>query len=58
MNTVKSEILPKLRWLKLSGVTRSSNHKTILELYQVLEGQMEQILNLHNLDQLNYLIFP
>lgn len=49
MNTEKSEILTKLWWLKLSEVTRSQN---ILELYQVLERQMEQILNLYNLDQL------
>lgn len=27
--------------------------QNILELYQVSEEQMEQILNLHNLDQLN-----
>lgn len=27
--------------------------QNILELYQVSEGKMEQILNLHNLDQLN-----
>lgn len=49
MNTEKNEILAKLWWLKLSEVTRSQN---ILELYQVLERQMEQILNLYNLDQL------
>lgn len=49
MNTEKSEILTKLWWLKLAEVNRSQN---ILELYQVLERQMEQILNLYNLDQL------
>lgn len=40
MNTVKSKILPKVQWLQLSEFTRSQNN---FELYQVLEGQTEQI---------------